>query len=78
MTAASLFQSCAEYLCALEHIFRTLSSMTATNISMYILRKPNILQRVLLAQYSECLESGANENVSSRKGGSSAKEIPNQ
>ena len=77
MTAASLFQSCAEYLCALEHISRTLSSMmTATNISMYILRKPNILaKRVLLAQYSECLESGANENVSSRKGGSSAKEL---
>jgi WD40 repeat protein len=80
MTSASLFQSCAEYLSALERVSRVLStSITATNTSMDILRKPKIIaKRILLAQYAECLESGANEDVSSQKGGSSVKEIIQQ
>ena len=79
MTSASLFQSCSEYLCALEHASRTLSLKTttmATNIGMEMLRKPKHLAKcLLLSHYSECLEIGANESVSSSKGGSSAKEM---
>ena len=79
MTSASLFQSCSEYLCALEHASRTLSLTTttmATNIGMEMLRKPkHLAKRLLLSHYSECLEKGANESVSSSKGGSSAKEM---
>merc|ERR1739841_31234 len=41
-----------------------------------MLRKPkHLAKRLLLSHYSECLEKGANESVSSSKGGSSAKEM---